>query len=664
MHPGQMSDDSGENVLPVELWTIIFSHLHPYSLFTVARVCPLFRGIVWSCDGRLVDGSSEVKPDWVSAPPRLKLPLEEDNSAEAEGIRLLHKYALEPASCGKRRYTCYFGASYVALLFSAGKCTVCGDRTARPVHDIVTLVRVCSPQCNRRLHHENLLVEMPTPEGDQKKKPRIGRWRPEDEYIVSWLPFMKGRGEKLVLVHDLKRARAEYASIKDKTPLPQIYHERTCMLAAMLSLRKAYRLWVRSIKYDHERAYMMNTRFVRKFARVNGIKAALILQAPSVRHAMEAHIDTVTCLTKQSLKHAWKKGHLPCEVCDTFVPEDIWLAHTINRHPEIAPMARHNKETGEDEQRCPHCPKSAKWYIVGTNALQRHMDAKHSTAVQDVEMESADVATSASVEVAESVVTDAAESAHGAVTESAESSVSDADAGSQVLGKRRSSDESESETGSVKRSKHAHIPEKPTQPFALGEYRAPLPAGKSNKRRSSVSEDSETGSVKRSKYTHVPEQPAANGLPKAFVLSKHRVPLPAVKASKRRASDDDTEAAPVKRSKHDHASEKPAVVEMPAGPSYQKYAVAQLWQDLRANGELDGPDGKAKVKGGKGKKGKGKTRRSKGKGKGKSDKDQEGKTKKGKSKKGKAKENKAEERKVTMRRVPKYIDIETFVDSD
>ncbi|KAL1747778.1 hypothetical protein HDZ31DRAFT_60954 [Schizophyllum fasciatum] len=408
---------SGEDVLPVEVWYSIFSYCHPHTLLLLERVCRTFRGIIRSREGRLLINAcmlrkNPARPEFHETPPVIKLPAEGVMSDEARGARLLVRYGEgakgaaheegadkdedgaqsggDGAQVGsdisgadpeivaaQQRYACYMGAKYLRFLYGGGPCTVCGRFSAKPPHDLVTLTRICTSQCTRRLHHENFIVPMPAADKVRPGGPRVGRWREEDAQLEPWLPFIKGRGDRLVFTRDLKRARQEYQQLSGEKR-KVIYEERRLMLAALLKLRNNYRSWVRVYKDRHRRLQNVNMRWLRGFARKSGSKPARLLAVPAVKHTFDNYTATETHLHRSALKHAHKKGYIACEACDMFVPEGIWMAHTIGRHPELAPLTRRNPETKEDERRCPQCPKSTKWYPMRSGALQRHIDAKHS----------------------------------------------------------------------------------------------------------------------------------------------------------------------------------------------------------------------------------------------------------------------------------------------
>ncbi|KAL1663233.1 hypothetical protein GGF50DRAFT_103246 [Schizophyllum commune] len=336
---------TGARILPTELWEMIFEECHPMTLFILERVCRRFHEIINSYDGRLIVTAcnSPFEPkfsDRADPPPAIQMPDDDDMSDEAKGARLLLEIGKNGCISGEewtRRYACYTGAAYMRLLFGGSWCSV----------------------------HENFLVRAPNAEADQTQLPKVGRHCPEDEEIKEWIPFIKGRNDHLIRVKDLKRARQEYHELgKDEKKSEQ----------------NDYRNWIRYAKDNHRRFYNINLRWyefpMRGFARKMGTKPARLFDNPAIKHTFDTYVDTQNFLTRQALKYAHKKGHTVCETCDRFVPDKIWLAHVIGRHPEQAPMYRKHPETKEDERRCPKCPHSTRWYPLRNGSLERHMEAK------------------------------------------------------------------------------------------------------------------------------------------------------------------------------------------------------------------------------------------------------------------------------------------------
>ncbi|KAI5884913.1 uncharacterized protein SCHCODRAFT_02521548 [Schizophyllum commune H4-8] len=445
---------TGARILPTELWEMIFEHCHPMTLFILERVCRRFHEIINSYDGRLIVTScdSPFEPKYngrADPPPAIQMPEEGDMSDEAKGARLLLEIGKNGCISGEewtRRYACYTGAAYMRLLFGGGWCLVCERWTMKPPHDLVTLTRMCSNQCTRRLHHENFLVRAPNAEADQTKLSKVGRHCPEDEALKEWMPFIKGRNDHLLRVKDLKRARQEYHELgKDEKKREQIYNMRRLMLCALLKLRNDYRNWIRYQKDNHRRFYNINMRWMRGWARKMGTKPARLFDNPAIKHTFDTYVDTQSFLTRQAMQYAHKKGHTVCETCDRFVPDNIWLAHVVGRHPEQAPMFRKHPETKEDERRCPKCPHSTRWYPLRDGSLERHMEAKHSeTPMEGVEK--------TTVEKPKSKV----------AVPTAAAFVVDVYATKKVLGKRRAEEEPVVVQASTKRVKRA-LPQKKTK---------------------------------------------------------------------------------------------------------------------------------------------------------------------------------------------------------
>ncbi|KAL1670123.1 hypothetical protein GGF50DRAFT_122537 [Schizophyllum commune] len=312
------------DILPVELWQIVFSFCLPTTLFAVRDTCRLFREIVDRNNGKLLAHSPLLlrrpPPD-----PRWWLRIVK-HRGQAKVMRDFFgvKDPWEPGMYGS--------AVYTNMLFRSGRCAICNIWTAGPPEWIHSPIYFCSKNCKIMFFRTEVVYIQPRFNylPARSATPRI------DRHIIPWLPMVRlptaSVGTDAVLVRDLAAAREEYAA--------------EVLSASSHDERKKRR----------EKLFKLTKDRLRKLASRRGIPTARALRNATIRRRLRAHSHDHRKLSRSTLVKAGLAGAKSkkrmCSHCGVSVTQRLYDWHMKQRHPEKLPTSRLNFKTGKAEYRC------------------------------------------------------------------------------------------------------------------------------------------------------------------------------------------------------------------------------------------------------------------------------------------------------------------------
>ncbi|TRM64464.1 hypothetical protein BD626DRAFT_568216 [Schizophyllum amplum] len=389
--------------LPSELWHEVLSNCSAEAVLNAAKACRAFRDIV--ADRNLHAVSRENVDLFYALPAPEAFLFESDPPAFRVlclGRKNLLPYTPEVAAgfnlfatykdCGAapnifdRKASVYSGASYDLFIHGGGKCYVCGKETSNYPHDLMTQLRLCSTTCLGCLHqHKGYLCPMPMP--DEKGT------MPSDAYLVPWLPYIRRRRKRYVLVEDLNRARQELreagvaneeGDLSPSLDLAEAYKRRSLMRGSLEFFHHYYQAW-----HNHHCGYvspmtMRNRRKTSRYGRRHGLNLISFAKNPVVRRTVAAYNRNVEYVTPAALRDAVRRsglkvplGKVQCDVCERIVMESGLEQHMLCIHPETVPLTRVDPASGLEVHRCESCPKSLAW--LSPQQLADHRRVRHAS---------------------------------------------------------------------------------------------------------------------------------------------------------------------------------------------------------------------------------------------------------------------------------------------
>ncbi|KAL1661809.1 hypothetical protein GGF50DRAFT_60308 [Schizophyllum commune] len=378
---------SYRDILPTEMWHIVFSYCVPTTLFAVRNTCRLFRAIVDREDGKLLAHAPLLLP-YPPPDPRWLLrivnhPGKSKALCEFFGIT-------DPRKPGR-----YGSATYTNLLFRSGRCNICNIWTPGPPEWIHSKLYFCSKRCKLIFFRSEVTFLLP----QFNYLPARSSMPEVDRHIVSWLPQLsmssdlewRDQKTQAVLVNDLMKAREEYQSevlsARDKNErtlrekvLFKRYSARYDWAQSMFMFQYYIDEWMREMDGTRRDVSASNIRRLRKYVLRKNIPSIRAMRHPDVRRPLSSRTRdfrklSLSSLTKARLYSATCKKRV-CTQCGLSVSNARYELHVIKCHPGQVAYCRLNFATGKAEYRCESCGDlPLKWYTA--YALQRHEKLRH-----------------------------------------------------------------------------------------------------------------------------------------------------------------------------------------------------------------------------------------------------------------------------------------------
>ncbi|KAI5824398.1 hypothetical protein K523DRAFT_315329 [Schizophyllum commune Tattone D] len=357
------------DILPLEIWQIVFSFCLPTTLFAVRDTCRLFREIVDRDDGRLLAHAPLLlrrpPPD-----PRWWLRLVK-HRGQAKVMREFFGVK-NPRTPGL-----YGSAVYTNLIFRSGRCAMCNAWTAGPPEWIHSRIYLCTKKCKIMFFRTEVVYIQPR----HNYLPARSATPHIDRHIIPWLPMvwmpLINTGTNAVLVRDLVAAREEYTAEVLSASSPE---ERKKRREKLFKFQAYVNLWKESTHVDLRKLKAYNVRLLRKIAARRGVPALRAMRDPAMERILRARSRdrrrlSPSAFTKAGLTGAKGKKRI-CAQCRISVSRSLYDWHIKQRHPERLPQCRLNFKTGKAEYRCDLCEGSpVKWFTA--DALGSHEYYKH-----------------------------------------------------------------------------------------------------------------------------------------------------------------------------------------------------------------------------------------------------------------------------------------------
>ncbi|KAL1670121.1 hypothetical protein GGF50DRAFT_42830 [Schizophyllum commune] len=385
---------SKRDVLPAELWHIIFSYCVPTTLFAVRDTCCMFRDIVDRDDGKLLADAPLLLPH---PPPDPRWALRIYNH---HGYRKAMRELFGVTDPRKPGW--YGSATYTNLLFRSGRCNICHSWTPGPPEWIHSKLYFCSKSCKLMFFRSEVVFQFP-----QHNHIPAGSATPQvDRHLVSWLPWVsmssdlewRDQKRQAVLVNDLVSARKEYRdevlSVSDahersvrKKAYAQRYSERRAWSRAMFMYQFYIDMWKREMDGTKRKVSRSNIHRLRRYAVKRGIPTAQAMRHPAVKRRLSTRTRDLrrvseSILTKTNLPGAKRKKRM-CETCGISVSTARYDWHVLRCHPDDLPYCRLNFETGRAEYRCELCEDRPLWFAAAS--LRSHEYHRHGICYSEKE---------------------------------------------------------------------------------------------------------------------------------------------------------------------------------------------------------------------------------------------------------------------------------------
>ncbi|KAI5890936.1 uncharacterized protein SCHCODRAFT_02627679 [Schizophyllum commune H4-8] len=362
-------------LVPVELWRIIFSFSLPTTLFSLRDTCRTFRCIIDDNDGALL----------ASAPLLLPRPPPNPRSQLRLSKHRLERQALADffGITGPEKRGLYGSATYTELLFRPRRCRVCSSWAPSPPVWLESKVYLCSARCKFRFFRaKDTEVRFLLPQ--RRYLPKDAR-PTIDQYLVNWLPSvtMNNHNRRLrthgILAQDLAHAREEYmaetAQItteddrkRHKAALFERYRARYRKSRVLCSFQCYLDQWRRGWDTDMKLLRRKNERRLRRIAKKKCVSS--VIHEPSVRRLVAARTHGLRLVSRSVLAHAGalrpKAKRRQCEHCGVSVSSRWYDMHVASHHPGLLPQSRLDLDIGRAEYRCELCAElPVKWFSVG-----------------------------------------------------------------------------------------------------------------------------------------------------------------------------------------------------------------------------------------------------------------------------------------------------------
>ncbi|KAI4521485.1 hypothetical protein K525DRAFT_256610, partial [Schizophyllum commune Loenen D] len=343
-NPAPHTKPSYLDLVPVELWRIIFSFSLPTTLFSLRDTCRTFRCIVDDDNGALL----------ASAPLMLPSPPPDPRSQLRVSKHRLERQALSDffGIAGPEKRGLYGSAAYTELLFRPRRCRVCSSWAPSPPEWLESKVYFCSvgsSRCKFRFFRaKDTEVRFLLPQ--RRYLPKDAR-PAVDQYLVDWLPSvtMNSRNRKLrthgILAQDLARAREEYMAESARTTSEDGRKRRKAALfevryraryrksRVLCSLQSYLDRWRRSWDTDMKLLRRKNERRLRRIAKKKGVSS--VIHEPSVRRLVAARTRGLRLVSRSVLAHAGALNQTAkrrqCEHCGVSVSSRWYDMHVASR---------------------------------------------------------------------------------------------------------------------------------------------------------------------------------------------------------------------------------------------------------------------------------------------------------------------------------------------